>query len=111
MRTLRLYGGASVASAAMLLSPGSALAQQGPAGCAWNKYLYAQDATQQGKIDTNLLNEMSAMVSGQGYSLTNKVWQLCSGWLMEAKRPNGSAALLYVEPKTQTIVDVDFSKS
>ena len=31
----------------------------------------------------------------------------CSGWLMEAKRPNGSTALLYVEPKTQTIVDVD----
>ena len=82
----RLYGGASVALAAMLLSLGSALAQQ---GCAWNKYLYAQDATQQGKIDTNLLNQMSAMVSGQGYSLTNKVWQLCSGWLMEAKRPNG----------------------
>jgi hypothetical protein len=31
---------------------------------------------QQGKIDTNLLNQMSAIASAQGYSLTNKVWQL-----------------------------------
>jgi hypothetical protein len=30
---------------------------------------------------------MSAMVSAQGYSLTNKVLQLCNGWLMEARRP------------------------
>ena len=57
MKTSRLYIGVSVASAAMLLALGSALAQQGPAGCAWNKYLYAQDATQQGQIDTNLLNQ------------------------------------------------------
>jgi hypothetical protein len=54
---------------------------------------------------------MSAMASAQGYSLTNKVWQLCNGWLMEGKRANGSPAILYVEPKTQTIVDVDFTKS
>jgi len=47
----------------MLLSSGAALAQQGPPGCNWKKYLYAQDAVQQGKIDTNLLNQMSALVS------------------------------------------------
>jgi hypothetical protein len=38
-------------------------------------------------------------------------WQLCSGWLMEAKRANGSPAILFVDPKTQTLIDVDFSKS
>jgi hypothetical protein len=48
---------------------------------------------------------MSAMASAQGYSLTNKVWQLCNGWLIEAKRVNGSPAILYVEPRMQTIVD------
>jgi hypothetical protein len=37
------------------------------------KYLYAQDAIPQGKIDTNHLNQMSALVSAQGYLLTNKV--------------------------------------
>src|SRR5215469_10604878 len=100
-----------IAGAGILLAVSPALAQQPPQGCAWNKYLYAQDATQQGKIDTNLLNQMSAMASAQGYSLTNKVWQLCNGWLMEGKRANGSPAILYVEPKTQTIVDVDFTKS
>ena len=73
--------------------------------------MYAQDATQQGKIDVNLLNQMSAMAAAQGYSLTSKVWQLCNGWLMEAKRANGSPAILFVDPKTQTLVDVDFSKS
>lgn len=93
------------------LSLGPALAQQGPPGCAWNKYLYAQDATQQGKIDINLLNQISAMASAQGYSLTNKVWQVCNGWIMEAKRANGSPAILFVDPKTQTLVDIDFSKS
>jgi hypothetical protein len=67
-------------------------------------------ATRQGKIDTSLLNQMSAMASAQGYSLTNKVWQLCNGWLMEAKRANGSPAILYVEPRTQTIVDVDSAR-
>src|SRR5215831_6626385 len=102
---------AVVVGTTTLLSAGPTLAQQGPQSCAWNKYLYAQDATQQGKIDTNLLNQMSAMASAQGYSLTNKVWQLCNGWLMEGKRANGSPAILYVEPKTQTIVDVDFTKS
>jgi len=51
---------------------------------------------------------MSAMISAQGYSLTNKVLQLCNGWLMETKRPDGSRGIVYVEPKTQTIVDVDF---
>jgi hypothetical protein len=101
----------ATAGVGMLLAVNSVLAQQAPQSCAWNKYLYAQDATQQGKIDTNLLNQMSAMASAQGYSLTNKVWQLCNGWLMEGKRANGSTAILYVEPKTQTIVDVDFTKS
>lgn len=102
---------AGIAGTGMLLAASAALAQQAPQSCAWNKYLYAQDATQQGKIDTNLLNQMSALASAQGYSLTNKVWQLCNGWLMEGKRANGSPAILYVEPKTQTIVDVDFTKS
>ena len=96
------------AIASLATSP--VLAQQGPAGCAWDKYLYAQDAVQQGKIDTNLLNQMSSLVSAQGFSLTNKVWQVCNGWLMDAKRPDGSVALLYVEPKTKTIVDVNFNK-
>ncbi len=88
----------------------SVWAQQGPAGCAWDKYLYAQDSIQQGKIDTNLLNQMSELVSSQGFSLTNKVWQVCNGWIMEAKRGNGSIAILYVEPKTRTLVDIDFNK-
>jgi hypothetical protein len=96
---------------ALMFAASGALAQQGPPGCNWNKYMYAQDATQQGKIDVNLLNQMSAMASAQGYSLTNKVWQLCNGWLMEAKRANGSPAILFVDPKTQTLVDIDFSKS
>src|SRR5262249_20320879 len=65
----------------------------------------------QGKIDISLLNQMSAMAAAQGYSLTDKVWQLCNGWLMEAKRANGSPAILFVDPKTQTLIDVDFSKS
>ena len=30
---------------------------------------------------------------------------------MEAKRANGSTAILCVEPKTKTLVDVDFTKS
>ena len=85
------------------------MAQQGPPGCAWKKYLYAQDAVKQGKIDVNLLNQMSELASAQGYSLTNKVWQVCNGWLMEAKRANGSPAILFVDPKTQTLVDVNFS--
>ena len=97
-------------TALMLLPAAPVLAQQGPAGCAWDKYLYAQDATQQGKIDTNMLNQMSELVSAQGFSLTNKVWQVCNGWLMDAKRADGSVALLYVEPKTRTLVDVNFNK-
>jgi hypothetical protein len=101
----------AIASASLQMSTGLAVAQQPAQSCAWNKYLYAQDATQQGKIDTNLLNQMSALASAQGYSLTNKVWQLCNGWLMEGKRANGSPAILYVEPKTQTLVDIDFTKS
>jgi hypothetical protein len=100
----------AVIVAAVLLSAAPGLAQQGPPGCAWNRYLYAQDAVQQGKIDTNLLNQMSTLVSAQGYSLTNKVWQVCNGWLMEAKRANGSPAIVFVDPKTQTVVDVDFTK-
>jgi len=95
--------------AVLMLSAAPGIAQQGPPGCAWKKYLYAQDAVQQGKIDTALLNQMSALVSAQGYSLTNKVWQVCNGWLMEAKRANGSPAIVFVDPKTQTVVDVDFS--
>ena len=110
MNTLRLFGSGAALGATMLLSMGPVLAQQGPPGCNWKKYLYAQDAVQQGKIDTNLLNQMSAMASAQGYSLTNKVWQLCNGWLMEAKRANGSPAILFVDPKTQTLADVDFTK-
>ena len=94
----------------MLLPAAPVMAQQGPAGCAWDKYLYAQDAAQQGKIDTNMLNQMSELVSAQGFSLTNKVWQVCNGWLMDAKRADGSVALLYVEPKTRTLVDVNFNK-
>jgi hypothetical protein len=34
-------------------------------------------------------NEISALASAQGYSVTNKLWQLFNGWLMEAKRANG----------------------
>ena len=60
-------------TALMLLPAAPVLAQQGPAGCAWDKYLYAQDATKQGKIDTNMLNQMSELVSAQGFSFTNKV--------------------------------------
>ena len=109
MKKWRLFGSAVFAGAATLVSSGISSAQTAPPGCAWNKYLYAQDAVQQGKIDVNLLNTMSALVAKQGYSMTNKVWQLCNGWLMEAKRGNGSTALIYVEPKTQTIVDVNFT--
>ena len=63
MKSLWLYHTAAVAVGSMLLSSGAALAQHGPPGCNWKKYLYAQDAVQQGKIDTNLLNQMSALVS------------------------------------------------
>ena len=94
----------------MLVPAVPALAQQGPPGCAWNKYLYAQDAIKQGNLDTNLLNDMSALVSAQGFSMTNKVWQVCNGWIMDAKRADGSVALLYVEPKTKTVVDINFNK-
>jgi hypothetical protein len=51
---------------------------------------------------------MSSLVAAQGYSLTNKVLQTCNGWLMEAKRADGSPAVVFVDPKTQTIVDADF---
>ena len=98
----------AIAETMMLLAMGPSLAQQGSPGCNWKKYLYAQDAVHQGKIDTNLLNQMSALVSAQSYSLTNKVLQTCNGWLMEAKRPDGSPAILFVDLKTQTIVDADF---
>ena len=108
MKSSWLYRTAAVAGVSMLLSGGAALAQQGPPDCNWKKYLYAQDAVQQGKLDTNMLNQMSALVSAQGYSLTNKVLQTCNGWLMEAKRSDGSPAVVFVDPKTQTIVDADF---
>jgi hypothetical protein len=39
MNTLRLHGTAAVVGAVILLSGVPALAQQGPPGCAWNKYL------------------------------------------------------------------------
>ena len=107
MNSSWLYRTAAVAGISTLLSSGAALAQQGPPGCNWKKYLYAQDAVQQGKLDTNMLNQMSTLVSAQGYSLTNKVLQTCNGWLMEAKRPDGSPAVVFVDPKTQTIVDAD----
>src|SRR5215471_9978478 len=64
MNTLRLFGTGAVVGTTMVLSLGPALAQRGPPGCNWKKYMYAQDATQQGKIDINLLNQMSAMASG-----------------------------------------------
>ena len=98
----------SFVSTAMLLLAGSVALAQGPSGCNWKKYIYAQDAVQQGKMDTALLNQMSALVSAQGYSLTNKVLQTCNGWLMEAKRADGSPAVVFVDPKAQTIVDADF---
>jgi hypothetical protein len=108
MNTSRLCGSAAIAATTALLLAATASAQQGPPGCNWKKYLYAQDAVQQGKLDTNMLNQMSALVSAQGYSLTNKVLQTCNGWLMEAKRADGSPAVVFVDPKTQTIVDADF---
>jgi Predicted periplasmic protein (DUF2092) len=37
-----------VVTTAVVLSVAPGLAQQGPPGCAWNKYLYAQDAVQPG---------------------------------------------------------------
>ncbi|MGC2200031.1 MAG: hypothetical protein WA633_07780 [Stellaceae bacterium] len=71
--------------------------------------MYAQDAVQQGKMDTSMLNQMSALVSAQGYSLTNEVLQTCNRWLMEPKRADGSPAVVFVDPKAQTIVDADFT--
>ncbi|MGC1891769.1 MAG: hypothetical protein WA709_37795 [Stellaceae bacterium] len=38
----------------------------------------------------------------------NKILQTCNGWLMEAKRADGSPAVVFVDPKAQTIVDADF---
>jgi hypothetical protein len=75
MITTRLCRSAAIGAATALLFVVQASAQQAPPGCNWKKYLYAQDAVQQGKIDTNLLNQMSALASAQGYSLTNKVLQ------------------------------------
>jgi hypothetical protein len=108
MTTSHLCRGVAVIGTTALLFAAPASAQQGPPGCNWKKYLYAQDAVQQGKLDTNMLNQMSTLVSAQGYSLTNKVLQTCNGWLMEAKRADGSPAVVFVDPKTQTIVDADF---
>jgi len=48
------------------------------------------------------------LASAQGYSFTNKVLQTCNGWLMEGKRGDGSPAVLFADPKMQTIVDTDF---
>jgi hypothetical protein len=105
---LRLLGYGAVLGTVMLLSADPLMVQQGTPGCNWKKYLYVQDAVQQGKIDAHMLNQMSALVSSQGYPLTNKVLQTCNGWLMEAKRPDGSPAVVFVDPKAQTIVDADF---
>ena len=107
MKTNSFIACSALVIALLVTAPASA--QQGPPGCNWKKYLYAQDAVKQGNIDVNLLNQISAMAAAQGYSLTNKVWQLCGGWLMTAKRANGSPAILFVDPKTHTLVDVDFS--
>jgi len=52
MKSSWLYRTAAVAGVSMMLSGGAALAQQGPPDCNWKKYLYAQDAVQQGKLDT-----------------------------------------------------------
>ena len=48
-------------------------------------------------------------------SLPSEINQPCmlmawnyNGWLMETKHPDGSPCIAYVEPKTRTIVDVDF---
>jgi hypothetical protein len=87
MNTLCLFGTAAVVGTTMLLSLGVVHAQQAPPGCNWKKCRYEQDTVQQGKIDTALLNQMSALISAQGYSLTNKVLQTCNGWLMEASAP------------------------
>ena len=106
MKTSSIISCSTLAIATLFAAP--SFAQPGPLGCTSNKYLYARDAIRQGRIDTNPLNQMSALASAQGYSLTNKVWQLCNGWLMEAKRPDGSPAVVFVDPKTQTIVDADF---
>ena len=108
MITSRLCRKAAIAATTALLFAAPAFAQQAPPACNWKKYLYAQDAEQHAKLDTNMLNQMSALVSAQGYSLTNKVLQTCNGWLMEAKRGDGSPAVVFVDPKTQTIVDADF---
>lgn len=108
MTTSYLCHRAAVLGITALLFAAPASAQPAPPGCNWKKYLYAQDAVQQGKLDTNMLNQMSTLVSAQGYSLTNKVLQTCNGWLMEAKRADGSPAVVFVDPKTQTIVDADF---
>jgi len=62
MTTSDLFRYAAIAAATVILFVAPALAQQGPPGCNWKKYLYAQDAVQQGKLDTNMLNQMSALV-------------------------------------------------
>src|SRR5215472_16483415 len=56
VKSSRLCSIAAVAGVSMLLSGVAAVAQQGPPGCNWKKYLYAQDAVQQGKLATNMLN-------------------------------------------------------
>src|SRR5262245_30594944 len=55
----------AIAGAIALSLAAPASAQQGPPGCNWKKYLYAQDAVQQGKMDTALLNQMSTLMSAQ----------------------------------------------
>jgi hypothetical protein len=45
-----LHLSVAVIGTAVLLLAAPVLAQQGPPGCNWKKYLYAQDAVQQGKL-------------------------------------------------------------
>ena len=60
MKLSRFFSAIAAFGAGMLLSGVAVLAQQGPPDCNWKKYLYAQDAVQQGKLDINMLNQMSA---------------------------------------------------
>jgi hypothetical protein len=49
MMNVHLCRIATTTGTMMLLLLGPALAQQGPPGCNWKKYLYAQEAVQQGQ--------------------------------------------------------------
>jgi hypothetical protein len=68
-----------------------------------------QAAMKEGRIDANLLGQMSPLACAQGYSMTSKVRQLCNRWLIEVKGSNDTPAVPFVDPKTHTLIDVDFS--